>query len=938
MVATRMIQTSVAMDSIIDLRIGRLEPGFWEPPGPRMTDWNNRHHRCWYYTAAPMIGLLSPSRSTEDRPETRGPGRPRLLGCLLLLVMGLTGGVQAQTTIELIHFGVGNAFQPGGPIAIRVDVFSDEDEAVPGLIQWELPNPDGDIATNVRRIAVPARGGRTSTWLIGDLPSTATPTDLGREPWFLRLFEYRDGRRIREIATTRIDPNVSQSKPVQQQEGMSLVLGPNPGGLDGYGPMPGGLRPGLNEEMVTVFGVEPGDLPDSWLGLQPYRVIVWAANAPKYSPSIIGNKPSTERALRDWLERGGHLIIMLPATGDPWRIGREETVFGDLLADLKPIRESDYPLKEALPALSDRGSLLKADATMTLHHFDPDTLASPWRPLAGFRPYAAPFDESSVEIPEGTPRAARELLIEQARAAWPHPAEPIIHAVRRDVGQGTLDVVGIDACDQDLRIQQPSLLPRAWVFWNPILGRSAFTAGGEVFRRLDEDRTLARSNPEFLGRGLVSPVIAISGAAASGVLVALVLFAVYWLLAGPLGFSILSRIGLRRHAWVLFTAIGGVFAIIAWLLGLASVGGGRDLRHLTVLTDVYRVGDDAPLTDLDRATCWFSTRLAGYGPTLVSVGDGEEDDSLSFFSPPPPTSSNPFPNASRYEVPFDRQGSYEVPARSTSAEFLANWKGVPVETDGIWESSIKVDVDRPVKVSHDPASGLQVDGVLINACGTDLTDVTLLLTLSRRPGMLEIDPETGLPVLARTVITGTPPNIGVAVSLDVWPAGGLIDLRQAFGAPRTVPSFGRNSLRSELERMFPPPTGAIAGLLESPLTDTDRRRKLKALSIYGILPDPRILVAPGSTDGSWRFIRQMGRSLDISTRTTEPSLIALGFAENVPCPVPIAIDEEPRTGNGDVMLQWIHPLPVDVEALVPLRDERFDPVQEQNSEPDGDPA
>jgi hypothetical protein len=38
------------------------------------------------------------------------------------------------------------------------------------------------------------------------------------------------------------------------------------------------------------------------------------------------------------------------------------------------------------------------------------------------------------------------------------------------------------------------------------------------------------------------------------------------------------------------------------------------------------------------------------------------------------------------------------------------------------------------------------------------------------------------------------------------------------------------------------------------------------------------------------------------------------------------------------MLQWIHPLPVDVEALVPLRDERFDPVQQQNSEPDGDPA
>ena len=66
--------------------------------------------------------------------------------------------------------------------------------------------------------------------------------------------------------------------------------------------------------------------------------------------------------------------------------------------------------------------------------------------------------------------------------------------------------------------------------------------------------------------------------------------------------------------------------------------------------------------------------------------------------------------------------------------------------------------------------------------------------------------------------------------------------------------------------------------------------------------------------------------------------MVMGFAEDVPCPVPIAIDGDIRSGSGVVMLQWIHPLPIDVEALVPLRDQRFDPEDQDQTETDGDPA
>ncbi|MCP4836216.1 MAG: hypothetical protein GY895_15790 [Phycisphaera sp.] len=870
-------------------------------------------------------------RATAGILPLIGLGR---LAFLALAFLAFVTSVEAQTTIQIDRFGAGNAYRPGGPAAIRVIVTSDLDEAVPGILQWEVRNRDGDVAANLRRIAVPARGGTNTTWLLGDLPSSANPSSLGQEPWFIRLFEYRDGDRVRELASTRIDPNLTQARAVLQQNAMSLTIGPNPAGLGGYAPLPPkGNRPGLNEEMVSISGVEPGDLPDSWVGLDSYDLIVWAANEPRFSPSIIGNKPSTEKALREWMERGGHLVILLPSSGDPWRIGRDETVFGDLLLGLEPTREADYPLFQALPALSDREGLQNPDATITLHHFDPGTLKEPWRPLAGFRPYAPAFDESSVVIPERTPLAGRRLLIDKAKSEWPPAPAPLIHAVRRDVGHGTLDVVGIDASDPDLRIQQSQLLPKAWVFWNPILGRSSFTGSGELFRALEEDNKLARSNADFLGRGLVPPVIAISAAAASGVLVALVLFAIYWLLAGPLGFSILTRLGWKRHAWLVFTGIGGVFAVIAWSLGLLSVGGGRDLKHLTVLSDVYITSDDASVTAFDHATCWFSTRLPGYGSVEIAIGDGEQSDALAFFSPPPPASSSPFPNASRYEVPFDSLGRYEVPARATSAEFVADWTGQPLETDGIWKSSIKVDIDRPIAVSYDPSAGLQVDGVLLNATGTDLKEVTFLLTLSRRLGLLPLN-ALGLPALANTPLTGVPPNLGVAVSLPNWPADKELDLKQVFSTPRALPSYGRNSFRSELASMFPPPQSAIGNLIDSPLSTSDRQRNLRGLSIHGILPSPPIVTASGSNATAWQFIRQMGRSIDVSTRTTESTLLVLGFAENVPCPVPITVDGERRTGNGDVMLQWIHPLPIDVEAMVPPRDQRFDPREETDGDPD----
>ncbi len=279
---------------------------------------------------------------------------------ILAALLAMADAAVAQTSISIDHFGAGNAFRPGGTTALRVRIQSDLDQPVPGIVQWETINGDGDTVVNSRRLAIPARGGQAVTWLVAELPSRSAAADLLRTIWTFRLFEFEDGVRTREIAVARIDAASARNipRPVEQTQGLAMVIGRNNAGLGGFDRVRGfPTRPGVNEETIVVANVEPAELPDAAAGLSPYEVIVWAANEQRFLPSSIDNKPSIEAALRTWLERGGHLVILLPATSDPWRLGRNETVFGELLDGLVAIREDGVPLQDLLPALSDRASL-----------------------------------------------------------------------------------------------------------------------------------------------------------------------------------------------------------------------------------------------------------------------------------------------------------------------------------------------------------------------------------------------------------------------------------------------------------------------------------------------------------------------------------------------------------------------------------------------------
>lgn len=850
----------------------------------------------------------------------------RTLSLMLALWIAATASAVPQTTIEMIDFGVGNAFRPGGSVGTRIKITSDLDEAVTGLLQWEIENNDGDIAEFAREITIQARGGQTITWLYGVLPPKVDPTIILDTDWGFRLFELEEGEKVREIANKRLSPRSAQStpRPVEIIQDQMLVIGPNAAGLGGYEPRVGlNVNPALNSTSAISWGVRTRDLPDSWEGLAPYSTIVWSqAGDPLYSPGDLVARRDVEDALKEWISRGGHLVILLPTAGDPWRLGLDQTALGDLFADIRSEEMNGVAVSSLLPALSADPDLKNPDKTITIHTFNPTTLSDKWRPLAAIRLQPdAPTQEGS----DATTQPSAVEVLKERNTALPDTAEeseanePVVWAVRKNFGYGAIDLVGIDVSNQDLQIEQAPRLPQTGVFWRSILGRRATAPSSTVLDSLQKDKRLTTASvaSNNLGTGaLISTQIGLGGAAAQGLLAAMALFVVYWLVAGPGGFAILRNFKMQRHAWLIFVATAAGFAILAWLGSRFLRQGDFMVKHVTVLTHMYDPKDaNSESPQFDVASLWFSAPLPGYG--MVEVGIGGEDDSsqntLDHYSPPPNGSPDTFPDSDRYTVPFNSRAKYSVPARSTSAEFVGRFSGVPVASDGAWSGTISVHPDRPLTLEQDQDAGtIKLTGTLVNKSGVDFEKVLLIQIYPlRTPAPRAASKEKGVPLVPDEL-----PNYGLFFELaEAWKVGEERKIGSLLykGGALSERYRGRDSLAVSIKRSYVDQYALGRGWgsvnTVGSLNIDDQLRYMAMLGIYESLPPPTWLVqAQGQQPDTVRFHRMLGRAIDRSRQFSESCLLIVAFAEDVPCPVAISVDGELPQTKGRVMLQWIHPL------------------------------
>ena len=511
---------------------------------------------------------------------------------IAVLVAFLAAVLQApaQTTVEdtsagevaitIDQFGVGNAIRPGswGGLQITLDYAGDQPKAA--VVVWRIPDADGDIVRWRRTITLNPGAARAATvWLYADL---SIRTDTGSIS-YVEVYEALDpaagSSQARLGALLAVRP-ITPGGVVDKDSEVIGVIDSRHFGLDNYR-IPQGLYdnflPTGHALSEVVTGLQPSLIPDRWMGLDKFSVLIWGPSQDRTPGRLTDDQAN---AIREWVARGGHFVVMLPRVADIWTARTGENPLDQLLppasaVQVTPVEEA--PLSLVRHLLTDDVNLARLNGEMHLFTFSGPGLATK-RPGEFVRP--------AETVPLMTDRLGRYV------------------AIQRAYGTGTVSVLGLDFDSAAVRAES---LPDADVFWNRVLGRRYHAPTVAERRALEEaDQGVnwnRRRDDVFLDED-VPDSIAQSGSAAAGLLLAVLVFAAYWLLAGPGTWGALRYRKLHQHAWMAFLLAAGVFTAISWIGAAVLKPRGVPTRHYTVITAVSG-------QELQSAVTFFGGALAG---------------------------------------------------------------------------------------------------------------------------------------------------------------------------------------------------------------------------------------------------------------------------------------------------------------------------------------
>lgn len=783
---------------------------------------------------------------------------------------------EADVQVELEQFGVGSTFRPGEIAAIRLKLTSALDEPTPCWVQWELPNAEGDVAEYGRSITLNP-GTPSPLWLYAPVPPHAT----ARSVWTVRVFEQRDGRRRRELGGARISAALANGRMVPITMGMIAVVGRAKMGLDDYGnPWNERLNPpGAHEETRIVSGILPQELPDRWEGLRAFEAVMWSDALPQQMRADSAN------ALREYVSRGGHLVITLPEAGNPWGLGaRGQTWLDDLLVQRAPRKDEGVLLSE-LTGLLSKSDRLPLDFELGIRVFrdaggDLDAIDNFYRPL---------------------------IALDDGRVV----------AVQRIVGLGHLTILGIDLASRRLASMR---IPQADAFWNRILGRRQDTP------QADEIMEMRNSEPRMLARGMANDLIIgderlferhlnKTGRAGLGVFAALLLFAGYLLLAGPGGYFLLKQRGWVRHSWLAFAMTAGLFTAVAW-------GGVRllreqhvDFRHVTFLDHVARGPTDLAPDELllQRAICWGSLYMPGYGDAALSLDSEPNQRDLLLTWAAPRDVPERFPNVDRYTIDEGRSFcNYSIPTRATATQLYSDWLGaLSPEWGGMIreEAGDRVRFEKGATVVDD-----RLSGTLIHDFPGPLTDVRVLLISGAAAGRRRYDRDGALelewvpPLKSGEMnVTG---HMWILAADSPWYPGNALSL--SIFQPSGQTTLERNLRDRYIKNEEGDGYSAMPGMRHSASLPPARRNQfIEMLTLFHQLDPPKYLRLGDKDPETVVLARKLGRELDLSSWLTSPCLLIIGYLENTPTPVPLTVDGRRPESDGLTVVRWICPLPPD---------------------------
>ncbi|MCH8508291.1 MAG: hypothetical protein LAT64_05910 [Phycisphaerales bacterium] len=789
----------------------------------------------------------------------------RLIMLALLAWFAVPAAAQdaGEIRVRVIQYGLGNLARAGDWMGVQVEILDSAPSERDIILRLQIRDADGDRAM-FDRVVTANPGVEQSFWLYARLPFQAA-----QDPPTVTVFEAietgTDNGAVQ--AGYRAGRILGRSPPGSQASGLILppsvgaaaVIGPYPAGMDQYGiSVQGRAWAPFGHELTRVAtGLDIPRLPDRWQGLAPLDTLVWAESTTR-STEPMALTPERAAALRAWIERGGHLVIILPPAGEPWFAG--EHALSPILPDIRrPTRREGYDLSRARALLTESADL-QLPTSAVLHTFTPS--------------------------PDADPRHAQRVL------DLPDGGTVVI---RRVVGAGAVTVVGLDLTSGPLRRFG---LPEADRFWHRVLGRRGVIKPQE--RMTDQERAdaaMARREMDFDHD--IASAVARTGSAVQGVLFGIAVFISYWLVAGPVGFMLLRRRGLHHHAWVAFVVCTALFTGLAWAGATALRPKRVSYTHLTLLEMV----DGQPIA---RARTWSSVMLPTYGQSTVSVRSpdqgsaqrtGGAGDLLTPWEPPGNLAgwSKGFPDNSGYRVDARSPDTLTVPTRATIKQFRADlagrsqWGGIRLVRD-------PGDLNEPV-IGRE---GLRLSGSIEHDLPGALTDVLIFIS----PGQSRILPEgSGLAGGAVSSVMVLAPQFADRA----WPAGQALDLGAVSAAgvgQARMPDYFRAAVRDGID------TGSLTGVAAGAALPT-RLTAVRFLSQFA---------PPNFRDDRDTVANRLGRRMDthgwdLGRWLTTPCVIVTGFVE-VPAraasedgaPFPLYVDGRAAPASGLTMVTWIYPL------------------------------
>ncbi|MBL4810449.1 MAG: hypothetical protein JKY43_10390 [Phycisphaerales bacterium] len=797
---------------------------------------------------------------------------------------GATGDAQGTGEVQLsiLNLGVGGMLRAGDWAGIQVQMLDQGSSQREVILRVTIRDSDGDDA-QYDRVVSANPGLPQSFWLYCWMPF-----QFGQASFEIHAFEAEEsggsGAGQLGYSAGRLIGAVSQYNPVLQEPWIAIggMVGTRQLGIQQYGMTIDNRtwRP-LGHELVRIApGLTTLSLPDRWQGLVPLDFLVWGSSTLReHDPSTLS--PERARALRHWVKQGGHLIVIMPPSDDPWYSGTHP--LRDILPDIERPQRHDGVDYNAIRQLLTESADIQLPTNGTLTTFTPASDAEP-----------------STSIPVLKTRAGETI------------------AIRRLVGSGMVTVVGINLGQGELRRLG---LPEAEPFWHRILGmRGEIKRPAEMSDQLLSDAR-ARTILEFDSN--ISGEIAKTGRAIQGVFFGLIVFIIYWIVAGPGGFALLKKLKKSQHAWVAFVVMIAVFTALSWIGASMLRPKKVNITHLTLFEQVYG-------QPTSRARSWMSVMLPSYGQSEISLRNPDDDAILStnkmasLLTPWQPSTSSAsfvsgFPDNTGYRIESRSPDSIRVPTRATVKDFRVDWGGVSdwsmphpiMDTEAFEETKLEL-------------IGTEIHGQLQHNLPGELKDLMFVIVSQQTPIRTE-GQSLGQAMISR-VTTWSPQVPGRG-----WGPGEVINLLDYTKLSTTNRTSSKSDyFTTAIKR------GVDAMSLQGPRGSVMER--LMAARMISQFQPPRYGSINDPVGNRLAHRRQL-HGWDLGMWFTQPCLIVMGVLEvdakdATPdgSPVPVFVNGKPVPASGKTLVTWIYPFPANPPRYAGV----FDPEPKVDSEDDSE--